>query len=149
MSRLPIARRGIPLSCFYSLGSTPGISVYSLQKNEGLDQLNELPSQITVHTFDSSFDVTHGSFVDTAAIMHSMDLIISTDTATAHLAGAMGRRVWLLLPFNVDWRWLVDRNDTPWYPTMRIFKQSRPFEWDNVMKEVHTAFFNEVFKQQT
>ncbi len=148
VSRLPIARRGIPLSSFYLLGSTPGISVYSLQKNEGLGQLNQLPSHVTIHTFDSSFDVAHGSFVDTAAIMQSMDLIISTDTATAHLAGAMGRRVWLLLPFNVDWRWLLNRNDTPWYPTMRIFKQTRPFDWDSVINELHTTLFNEVITQQ-
>ena len=144
VSRLPIARRGIPLSFFYTLGSTPGVTLYSLQKHEGLEQLKNIPTQITLKTFDENFDVTHGSFMDTAALMHSLDLIISTDTATAHLAGAMGKRVWLLLAYNTDWRWLAERSDSPWYPTMRIFKQERPFDWKSAIKNLHTHFFNEV-----
>jgi hypothetical protein len=149
VSRLAIARRGIPLSFFHTLGSTPGVTLYSLQKHEGLDQLSELPNQVTVKTFDNQFDVTHGSFVDTAAVMQSLDLIISTDTATAHLAGAMGKKVWLLLPFNTDWRWLLDRLDTPWYPTMRIFKQTKPFDWNSVIEDLHSIFFNEIFQKQS
>ncbi len=149
VSRLPIARRGIPLSFFNTLGSTPGVTLYSLQKHEGLDQLTDLPNHVTVKTFDNTFDVTHGSFVDSAAIMQSLDLIISTDTATAHLAGAMGKKVWLLLPFNTDWRWLLNRSDSPWYPTMRIFQQTQPFDWDSVIHNLHTIFFNEVFHQHS
>ncbi len=144
VSRLPIARRGIPLSFFYTLGSTREVTLYSLQKYEGLDQLKSIPTQVMIKTFDEHFDVTHGSFMDTAALMHSLDLIISTDTATAHLAGAMGKRVWLLLPYNTDWRWLSERSDSPWYPTMRIFKQERPFDWESAMNNLHTHFFNEV-----
>ncbi len=145
VSRLPIARRGIPLSHFYSLASTPGITLYSLQKKEGLDQLNALPENVTIKAFGQEFDETHGSFMDTAALMHSLDLIISTDTATAHLAGAMGRPTWLLLPFNADWRWLAGRSDTPWYPTMRIFQQEKPFNWESIIKKLHETFFNEIY----
>lgn len=148
-SRLPIARRGIPLSYFYTLGSTPGVTIYSLQKKEGLDQLSYLPNQVSIKTFDSTFDETYGSFVDTAAVMQSLDLIISTDTATAHLAGAMGKKVWLLLPFNSDWRWLAQRTDSPWYPTMRIFQQTEPFNWDTVIDAVHTVFFEKELYKQT
>lgn len=149
VSRLPIARRGIPLSQFFKLGAIPGVTLYSLQCVEGLEQLGTIPPEINLVTFDKHFDKDYGNFVDTAAVMHELDLIISADTATAHLAGAMGRPVWLLLPYSTDWRWLVNRTDSPWYPTMRIFKQPRPFDWDNAMKEVYDTFFNEVFKKGT
>jgi len=149
ISRLPIARRGIPLSFFHTLATTPGVTLYSLQQHEGLDQLNNLPQNAIIKTFDSTFDVTHGSFCDTAAVMQSLDLIISTDTATAHLAGALGKRTWLLLPFNSDWRWLAHRSDSPWYPTMRIFQQERPFDWHTTMHTLHDVFFNEVYPSIT
>lgn len=144
VSRLPIARRGIPLSLFYQLGSIPGVSLYSLQKKEGLDQLRDLPPSVNMHILDESFDVAHGSFVDSAAIMQEMDLIISTDTAIAHLAGALGKKVWLLLPYVTDWRWLHNRTDSPWYPTMRIFKQPHPFDWQSIMDELYTVFEKEL-----
>ncbi len=147
VSRLPIARRGIPLSLFYKLGSTPGISLYSLQKKEGLDQLRTVPSSVNLHVFDEAFDVEHGSFVDTAAVIQEMDLIISADTATAHIAGALGKKVWLLLPYVTDWRWLHNRTDSPWYPTMRIFKQPHPFDWQTMMDELYTVFEKELHKK--
>ncbi len=143
VSRLPIARRDIPLSFFHTLCATPGISVYSLQKYEGLDQLKLVPHHAKLHIFDESFDVTHGSFMDTAAVMHEMDLIISTDTAIAHLAGAMGKKIWLLLPYVTDWRWLVDRTDSPWYPTMQIFKQPHPFDWKTIMNKLYSSLLKE------
>ena len=68
-----------------------------------------------------------------------MDLVISVDTAVAHLAGALGRQVWTLLPFAPDWRWMLDRKDTPWYPTMRLFRQSRFGDWDGVLADVEQA----------
>ena len=141
VSRLPIARRGIPLSQFYTLASTPGVSVYSLQCIEGLEQLEHVPEHVTIHTFDETFDKKHGPFMDTAAVIKQMDLVISADTATAHIAGAMGCPVWLLLAYVTDWRWLIKRSDNPWYPTMRIFKQPEPFDWDSMMQELHQIFF--------
>lgn len=137
VSRLPIARRGIPLSLFHQIGRMPGITLYSFQQKEGLDQLHQLPADVHLHIFERSFDVDHGNFVDTAAVMQEMDLIISTDTATAHLAGALGKPVWLLLPYVTDWRWIHGRTDSPWYPMMRIFKQSHPFDWQSMMHEVY------------
>ena len=137
VSRLPIARRGIPLTQFYCLASIPHLQFYSLQKYDGVEQLKTIPPDFSVHIFDDDFDKKHGSFMDTAAVMEHMDLIITVDTAIAHLAGALGRPVWLLLPYSTDWRWIVNRTDSPWYPTMRIFKQPAPFDWDNVMTAVY------------
>ncbi len=77
-----------------------------------------------------------GDFVDTAAIVENLDLVISVDTATAHLAAAMGKPAWLLLPYAADWRWLRGRDDTPWYPTMRLFRQSQPGGWSRVIDAV-------------
>jgi len=137
VSRLPIARRGIPLTQFYCLASIPHLHFYSFQKYDGVEQLKTIPPDFPVHIFDDDFDKKHGSFMDTAAVMEHMDLIITVDTAIAHLAGALGRPVWLLLPYSTDWRWIVNRTDSPWYPTMRIFKQPAPFDWDNVMTAVY------------
>jgi ADP-heptose:LPS heptosyltransferase len=77
--------------------------------------------------------------MDTAAIMMNLDLVITCDTSIAHLAGALGVRVWTLLPFAPDWRWLLDRDDSPWYPTMRLFRQKVPRDWDSVLHEVRLA----------
>ena len=75
-------------------------------------------------------------FADTAAVMSLMDLIITTDTSVAHLAGALARPVWVMLQFNPDWRWLLDREDSPWYPTMRLFRQPSRGDWDSVVQRV-------------
>jgi tetratricopeptide (TPR) repeat protein len=136
-SRLPIARRGCPLEQFYTLKNIPGISFYSLQKHDGVDQLAKLPSDFPLHTFDN-LDEKLGAFTDTAAIMKNLDLIITVDTAIAHLAGGLGCPIWLLNPLSTDWRWIFDSSESYWYPTMRIFKQQKPFDWNGVMEKVKT-----------
>jgi ADP-heptose:LPS heptosyltransferase len=78
-------------------------------------------------------------FADTAALAEALDLVISVDTSVAHLAGAMGKPVWLLNRFDNCWRWLIDRDDSPWYPTLRQFRQSTPGDWDGVMRSVRDA----------
>jgi ADP-heptose:LPS heptosyltransferase len=75
-------------------------------------------------------------FSDTAALIEHLDLIISVDTSTAHLAGAMGKPVWLLNRFDTCWRWLLDRSDSPWYPTLRVYRQERAGDWDSVLRRV-------------
>jgi len=145
VSRLPIARRGCELKYFVPLQNISHISLYSLQKYDGLEELATMPTDFPLHLFDD-LDEKAGPFMDTAAIIENLDLIITVDTAVAHLAGALGKKVWLLLPYSTDWRWIVDRTDTPWYPTMKIFKQKTPFDWESVMKEVVTELENIVSK---
>jgi hypothetical protein len=79
------------------------------------------------------------SFADTAALIAQLDLVIAVDTSVAHLAAALGKPVWLLLPFSPDWRWLVGRDDTPWYPTMRLFRQATTGDWQPVLQRVAAA----------
>ena len=80
-----------------------------------------------------------GTFCDTAAVMQKLDLVLACDTAAAHLAGALGVPVWVALPFAPDWRWLLDRSDSPWYPTMRLFRQGQLGNWEGVFAEIQAA----------
>jgi hypothetical protein len=75
-------------------------------------------------------------FAETAALLMQLDLVITVDTAVAHLAGALGRPVWIMLPYAAEWRWLLDRTDSPWYPTARLFRQDRPDDWLSVLRQV-------------
>lgn len=136
MSKLPIARRGYPLECFSLLGDLENVSFYSLQKYNGIEQLATLPTHFTLHTFEH-LDEQSGPFMDTAALIKNLDLVITVDTAVAHLAGALGCNVWLLHPYaTADWRWIHGRTDSYWYPTMRIFRQQKPFGYDDVIKNI-------------
>ena len=98
----------------------------SLQKGEGIGQLDSLPDGMAVESLGGNFPE---DFVETAAAMEAMDLIITCDTSVAHLAGALGRPVWVALRYAADWRWLLDRPDSPWYPGMRLFRQNAQGDW--------------------
>ena len=128
--------RSMLLKYFYPLSKIEGISLYSLQQRNGAEQLKTVPKDFDIHIFDYDFDKTHGSFMDTAAVMKNLDLVITVDTSIAHLAGAMGVSVWVVLPFVSDWRWLLGRSDSPWYPTMRLFRQQSPDGWKFAIDEV-------------
>ncbi len=126
--------RSIPLRYFAPLGQIPGVTLFSLQKGAGLEQVEFNREQLPITAFpDLAGD---GTFHDTAALMQHLDLVISSDTAVAHLAGALGRPVWVLLARNSDWRWLIDRPDSPWYPTMRLFRQRTLGDWTPVFEQV-------------
>lgn len=142
-SRTWAAHRSIPLTQLYPLASLDKCTLYSLQKKDGIEELNHLPSTITIISFDD-LDKTQGAFMDTAALIKNLDLVISADTSIAHLAGALGVPVWLLLPYQSDARWIAGRTDSPWYPTMRIFKQKKPFEWEPVIEQVRNELNNKV-----
>ncbi len=148
-SRLLIARRGIPLDLIAQLHDIPGISWYSLQKKEGLEQLTTLSKDFNLKIFSDAFDETHGNFMDTAAVMMHMDLIISIDSAIAHLAGGLARPTFILLPYLADWRWIHNRIDSPWYPTMTIFKQKTPLDWSNVIEELRATLLHLTEKHHT
>ena len=128
--------RSIPLNQFQSLGQVPGVRWISLQKNHGLEQLAGIPAGMTVETLGDDFDGGPDAFVDCAAVMHCLDLVLTIDTAVAHLAGALGRPVWLALQHVPHWTWMLDRADSPWYPSMRLFRQTRRDHWDSVFDEI-------------
>jgi FkbM family methyltransferase len=130
--------RAIPLKAFAPLSRVPGLRLISLQKEEGLEQLANLPAGMTVTTLGDDFDAGPDAFLDTAAIMMSLDLVVTCDTAVAHLAGALGHPVWIVLKKVPDWRWLLDREDSPWYPTVRLFRQRIAGDWDAVFARVAT-----------
>jgi tetratricopeptide (TPR) repeat protein len=128
--------RSIPLRSFAPLSRIPGITLISLQKYDGVRQLAYLPPDMRVETLGAEFDAGEDAFVDCAAVMMNLDLVISSDTAAAHLAGALGRPVWIVLQHVPDWRWMMDREDTAWYPTARLFRQARRDDWDEVFERI-------------
>ncbi len=119
------------------LASIPGVHYFSLQKGLGEAQLNNLDGAWRMTALGSQIT----DFADTAAIIANLDLVISVDTAVAHLAGALGKSCWLLLPdYQTDWRWLDHRDDSPWYPgKMRLFRQTAGASWQAVIEEVREA----------
>jgi tetratricopeptide (TPR) repeat protein len=119
--------RSIPLALFAPLAEVPGVRLISLQKGPGSEQLPALKGRFEVTDLGEEF--AQGTWGDTAAVMVALDLVVSVDTATAHLAGALGVPVWLPLPTLVDWRWLLGRDDSPWYPTLRLFRQTALGDW--------------------
>jgi len=124
--------RSIPLAEFAPLADVAGVRLYSLQKFAGSEQLNRVPwAGRVVDLADRLTD-----FTDTAAVMQSLDLVITCDTAAAHTAGAVGVPVWVALPCVPDWRWLLARDDSPWYPTMRLVRQSENGRWTDVFRRI-------------
>ena len=136
LEKNPHSRRSIPLHAFKPIADVPGVSLYSLQKIAGTQQLYTLPEQMTVYDFGTDFDQTSGPFMDTAAIMKELDLVITVDTSIAHLAGALGTAVWVFLPRVAEWRWMLERADSPWYPSMRLFRQKEKRVWHDVISDV-------------
>ncbi|MDB5516792.1 MAG: hypothetical protein JWQ17_3550 [Tardiphaga sp.] len=113
----------------------PGVRLFSLQKDARPEDAAALKTMAAdVIDLAPALD----DFTDTAAALQALDLVIAVDTSTAHLAGALGRPVWLMLPFALDWRWLRDREDSPWYPTMRLFRQSTPRVWTDVLSRIRS-----------
>src|SRR5262249_9754241 len=127
--------RSILLENILPVTRIDGIKYFSLQKDlrDGDDEL------LNANPYIVRVDKDINDFADTAAIIMSLDLVISSDTSIVNLAGALGRPVWVLLPFRPDWRWLLDRDDTPWYLTARLFRQRDAGDWATVLDDVCTA----------
>lgn len=125
-------RRSMPLAGLAPLAGVPGVTFVSLQKGAPAAQAQTPPNGMTLLDWTNALH----DFADTAALVECLDLVISVDTSVAHLAGALGKPVWLLNRFDTCWRWLLDRENSPWYPTMRIFRQPKPGDWDSVISRV-------------
>jgi Flp pilus assembly protein TadD len=128
--------RSIRLEHYLPLASVPGVLLISLQKDVGTEQL--LP-QMQIESLGADFDSGPDGFIDTAAVMSGLDLVITSDTAVAHLAGALGRPVWVALRAVPDWRFMLARTDSPWYPTMRLFRQTARDSWASVFAAMREA----------
>jgi tetratricopeptide (TPR) repeat protein len=124
--------RSCTLKTLAPLAELEGVGFYSLQKGGRAAKAQDVPAGMKFFDFTAELR----DFSDTAALMANLDLIISVDTSIVHMAGALGRRVFTLLPFNPDFRWLLDRADSPWYPTMKLFRPTRPGDWERVMANV-------------
>jgi tetratricopeptide (TPR) repeat protein len=129
--------RSMPLAALAPLAKIPGVSLVSLQKGAGSEQLKD--AGFPLLDLGPEFDGGPDAFLDTAAAVSALDLVISTDTAVAHLAGALARPVWTALPVVPEWRWLLGRSDSPWYPTMRLFRQTRRGDWASVVAALAAA----------
>lgn len=132
-ARSGVTTRAMPLTCFAGLSRLPGVRLISLQKGFGCEQVAALPA---LETLGADFDAGPDAFLDTAAALQSFDLIITLDSALAHLAGAMGRPVWVALKRVPDWRWFLGRDDSPWYPDMRLFRQTTNGDWSGVFADM-------------
>jgi len=126
-----LLNKNIALSDLQPLLDMKGLSVYSLQQ---LDPKHSTIAHLKI--FDETFDHQHGRFMDTAAVMHNLDLVITIDTSIAHLAGAMNIPVWVLLPNRTDWRWMLDGTQSPWYKSMKLCRQPTPSGWQSVIQDV-------------
>lgn len=127
-------RRSISLSASAPIANLPGVALISLQKGPAAEEIR------SVHFGSKIFDLGNQleDFSDTAAVIGELDLLISVDTSVVHLAGALGKPVWTLLPYNPDWRWMLNRDESPWYPAMRLFRQDQTGDWSAVIEKVRS-----------
>ena len=129
--------RSCSLSDFAALAGIPEVSFYCLQKGPASIDADTWPDGNMINLDNELKD-----FVDTAAVIANLDIVISVDTSVVHLAGALGKPVWTLLPFVPDWRWQLVRDDSPWYPSMRLFRQTKMYDWDGVFEQVKEALID-------
>ena len=136
--------RSIPLMYFAPLAQA-GVDLISLQKGAGSEQLADINGKFHVHDL-GDIDRQHGAFTDTAAILQNLDVLVTSDSAIAHLAGGLGIKTWLALPLAPDWRWMFEREDCPWYPNMRLFRQTSFDDWSDVFARIAAELAREQTK---
>jgi Flp pilus assembly protein TadD len=138
--------RSFPLTHFAHLARLPGVRLISLQTGDGTEQLGELDGRFRVVELSqgNNGDDPRRDFLDTAAVMSQLDLVVAPESAVAHLAGSLGVRVWVPLSTVGDWRWMLERDDSPWYPTMRLFRQTTPGDWATVFQRMARALSHDL-----
>ncbi|MDB5335027.1 MAG: hypothetical protein JWN70_646 [Planctomycetaceae bacterium] len=141
--------RSIALKQFAPLGKVAGIQLYSLQCGEGIEQIAEMQGQLQIDDFEGRLDTQTGPFMDTAAVMRNLDLVITADTSIGHLAGGLGVPVWVAVPFIPDWRWFGDFQTTAWYPNLRLFRQEQIGDWDGVFERIAEELKRQVAIRQS
>lgn len=132
------AARSIPLAAFTRLARVPGVKLVSVQRQHGREQLAQWPKEVELLDVGAELDAA-APFVDTAAVLAAADLVVTSDTSVPHLAGALGRPVWLALASRADWRWGVEPSTTAWYERFRLFRQEREGDWDEVFGRIEAA----------
>jgi tetratricopeptide (TPR) repeat protein len=140
--------RSVTLDAFEPLARIPGVRLISLQKNLGSEQVRAARDRFPVLSLGDCLDEGAGPFMDTAAVLANLDLVITIDSAIAHLAGAMGVPAWLALNYSADWRWLLKRDDSPWYPTVRLFRQPKLGDWASVFRQIADSLAKKVAAHQ-
>jgi len=130
--------RSIPLSYFSALAKLPNLQLISLQKGQGADQLKQFQQSDTILDLGPELDLGPDGFEDTAALIKNLDLVITSDTSMAHLAGGLGAPTWVALGYIPEWRWLLNRNDSPWYPSARLFRQPAYRDWTSTFAAIET-----------
>jgi len=136
--------RSFKLECFAPLTRIENVRLFGLQKGQAAAQMDDMTGIVPIINISKEFD----DFTDTAAAIENLDLVISVDTSVLHLAGAMGKPVWALLPYAPEWRWMLNRQDSPWYPTMRLFRQKEWRQWEPVFNQVAQELKTEVEKHK-
>ncbi len=136
--------RSFPLAMLEPLARVDGVRLISLQKGPGSEEVAALGGRFPVVELGEDFDRGPAAFLDTAAVMKNLDLVVSADTAAIHLAGALGVPAWLPLSTAADWRWFADREDSPWYPSVRLFRQERLGRWGPVFDRMAAALAGHV-----
>jgi len=139
----------VPLEQFAPLAEVPGLRLVSLQKGPGSEQWDAQVGHWPIVDLPRQAEEPSRAWVDTAALVCALDLVITVDTALAHLAGALGAPVWVALPFAPDWRWLLGREDSPWYPSMRLFRQTRPGGWSEVFERIAVELITATAEQRS
>ncbi len=127
--------RSFRLAQLEPLAALSGVRLFSIQKGPGVDQISELGGRFEVLDLGSRF----GDLMETAAVMRNLDLVIASDSSVAHLAGALGVPIWVAIPYAADWRWFDEREQSAWYPAMRLFRQKTWGAWDEVFERMTAA----------
>ena len=131
--------RSFPLRNLAPLGRIAGVRLLALQRGFGEEQMQQAPPELAIERLAPDYDVGPHAFLDAAAVIANLDLVVTCDTSIAHLAGALGRPVWVALKQDAEWRWLRGRTDSPWYPKMRLFRQTKADDWDPVFAAMAEA----------